>query len=79
MRNIYRIASAVVLVLALAMPAGASVRPSGPGGFLQVIKRFVLKAASRLHPPGSAPVVEPPPPPEEETTTTTTDAPIRTQ
>ena len=80
MRNIHRSVSAVVLVLALAMPAGAAVRPSrSVGSFLQVIKRYVLKATTRLTPPVGSPVVEPPPPPEEETTTTTTDAPIRTQ
>ncbi|MGZ5441441.1 MAG: hypothetical protein ACXW31_12775 [Thermoanaerobaculia bacterium] len=80
MRNIYRSASAVVLVLALAMPAGAAGRPSGSvGGFLQVIKRYVLKAASRLTPPVGSPVVDPPPPPPEDTTTPTTDAPITTQ
>ncbi len=78
MRNTYRIASAVILVLALAMPAGAASRPSGPSGILQVIKRYVIKAASRLMPPVGAPLVEPPPPPPEENTTTT-DAPITTQ
>lgn len=80
MRNIYRSVSAVVLVLALALPAGAASRVSRPFSFLQVLKRFIIQVATRTSPPVGSPIVEPPPPPpEEETTTGPTDAPVQSQ
>jgi hypothetical protein len=74
MRNIHRSATAVVLILVLAMPAGAAIRPSRSGSFLHAVKRFMVRVVSRISPPGG--VQEPTP---EEPTTTTTDGPTKTQ
>jgi hypothetical protein len=76
MRNIYRSAATVVLVLALAMPAGAASRTPGSGGVLQAINRFIVRVMSRVSPPGGYPAPAPPP---DGPTTTTTDAPTKSQ
>ena len=75
MRSIQRGTTAVVLVLVLAMPAGAASRSSSrSAGLVQAVKRFVIRAMSRISPPIGSPDL-----PTEDPTITTTDAPVRTQ
>jgi hypothetical protein len=75
MRTRHRITTAAVLVLTLSLPAGAASRPPRhPGGIVQAVQRFVLRAMTRISPPVGSPNM-----PTEETTTPTTDAPVRTQ
>ena len=53
MRNIRRSATAVVLVLALVTPAAAATRsPRSSSGIMEAVKRFVVRATSRVSPPG---------------------------
>lgn len=75
MRNIDRSAAAVVLIFTLAMPVGAGPRASRSGSFIDTVKRFIVRAASRISPPIGSPVVAP----EEEPTTTTTDEPTKSR
>lgn len=51
MRNIQKGAAAVVLILVLAMPAGAASRSSRSGSFLQQFRRFIIRVVSRVSPP----------------------------
>ena len=75
MRHIQRSTTAVVLILTLALPAAAASRPtSRSGGLVQAVRRLVIRAISRIAPPGSTPELAP-----DETTLTTTDAPAKTQ
>jgi hypothetical protein len=65
-------AFAVVLVLFLSMPASAAGRPSsGPGSIIHAVKRFVIRAISRIGTPGGSPIAAEPdePPPVVSTTT----------
>lgn len=75
MRSIHRIITAAVLVIALAMPAIAASRPSPRSGNLfEAVKRFIIRAMTRISPPGGNPDAG-----TDEPTTTTTDEPGRTQ
>ncbi len=57
MRIRFRSAATVALICLLAMPASAAAsRSFGPSGVLQAIKRFVIRVASRVSPPGGNPV-----------------------
>jgi hypothetical protein len=66
MRNTQKVAAAVVLILVIAMPAGAASRSSRSGSFLQQFKRFIIRVASRVSPPVGSPA-----PATDETTGTT--------
>ncbi|HEX6100703.1 MAG TPA: hypothetical protein VF432_30580 [Thermoanaerobaculia bacterium] len=73
MRTHHRIATAAVLVLTLSLPAGAAGRPPRqPGGIVQAVKRFVLRAMTRISPPVGSPSTS-------ELPTTTTEGPTKTQ
>ena len=66
MRTTKRSVTAVVLVVLLAVPASAARRStSRPGGIVQAVKRFVIRAVSRISPPIGSPVVSEEPPAEE--------------
>lgn len=74
MRNIRRsAAAAAVLVLTLTVSVEAAGRPSR-STFFQTVKRFIVRAMSRVSPPVGSPELVP-----EEPPTTTTDAPTKTQ
>jgi hypothetical protein len=67
MRHIHRSFTAVVLILVLALPAtAATTRTSRTRDFIRAAKRYIIRAISRISPPGG--VQEP-----EEPISTTTD------
>ena len=67
MRKIHKSVFAVVLVLILAMPAGAAGWPSsGRGSVIQAVKRFVIGVLGRIGVPGGSPTEDEP---EEPATT----------
>ena len=74
MRNITRSAAAVILVVSMALPAGAATRPSSRSSFYQSMKRFIILVLSRVSPPVGSPTAPPPEDPE----ITTTDMPVKT-
>lgn len=76
MRNIRTSAATVVLILTLTVPVEATGRLSH-STFFQALKRFVVRAMSRVSPPVGSPALAPEEP--TMTTTTTTDEPTTSQ
>ncbi|HEY0372549.1 MAG TPA: hypothetical protein VGD79_11140 [Thermoanaerobaculia bacterium] len=74
MRSTYRIFITAVLIVALAMPAAAaSGSSSRPGGIFEAVKRFVVRAWTRVSPPVGCPDTD------TDDSSTTTDTPAKTQ